>query len=116
MDASPPFMKVLRLLEGGQLVDVASGPVELRMVITDAVDAVPTVTVAYDAGAGWALVEVTQTGNEYTAYLPGFKDGTAVHLCIVAADAAGNELIHTLEPAYLVCGQRAYLPLLVKRP
>ena len=92
-DASPPFVKVLRLLEGGQPVDVA-----------------------YDVGAGWAPVAVTQTGNEYAASLPGFEDGTAVHLRITAADASGNEMIHTLEPAYLVRGRRVYLPLLVKRP
>ena len=92
-DASPPFVKVLRLLEGGQPVDVA-----------------------YDVGAGWAPVAVTQTGNEYAASLPGFEDGTAVHLRITAADAAGNELIHTLEPAYLVRWRRVYLPVVLKEP
>ena len=115
-DANPPFVKVLRLLEGGQPVDVASGPVELRLVITDAVDAAPTVAVAYDVGAGWVPVAVTRTGDEYAAALPGFEDGAAVHLRIAAADASGNEMIHTLEPAYLVRGRRVYLPVVFKEP
>lgn len=113
-DASPPFLRVLRVLEGGQPVDVASGPVELRLVIADTVDAAPTVTVAYDVGAGWVPLAVARTGDEYAASLPGFEDGTAVHLRITAADASGNELIHHLEPAYLVRWRRVYLPLVFK--
>ncbi len=115
-DASPPFVKVLRVLENGQPTDEASGPVELRMVITDAVDATPTVTVMYDVGAGWVAVAVTQTGNDgYAAYLPGFEDGTAVHLRLAAADAAGNEMVHYLEPAYVMRG-RVYLPAVLREP
>jgi len=102
-DANPPTVEVLRILDAtrGQPTDVAVGPVELRLVVTDAVSA-PTVTVAYDVGAGWVPVSVTQAGDEYVAQLPGFDDGAAVHLRITAADAAGNTLTHYLEPAYLV--------------
>jgi subtilisin family serine protease len=114
-DATPPFVKVLRVLENGRPTDEASRPVELRMVITDAVDAAPTVTVMYDVGAGWVAVAVTQTGDEYAATLPAFEIGTAVNLRIAADDAAGNEMLHYLEPAYVVRG-RVYLPAVFRGP
>lgn len=113
-DASPPFVKVLRVLQNGQPVDVASGPVELHLVITDAVDVAPAVTAAYDVGDGWAPVTVTQTADGYVAPLPGFDDGAAVHLRIVTADASGNVMTHYLEPAYLVRWRRMYLPVVYR--
>jgi hypothetical protein len=56
---------------------------------------------------------VTQTGDEYAATLPAFEIGTAVNLRIAAIDAAGNELVHILEPAYVVRG-RVYLPVVLR--
>lgn len=113
-DANPPVVEVLRVLEDGQPTDVVAGPAELRLVVTDAVDAAPVVSVDYDAGGGWAPVAVAKTGDEYTASLPGLVDGTAVRLRIAATDASGNVLTHILEPAYLVRWRRVYLPLALK--
>lgn len=115
-DANPPFMTVLRLLENGQPVDVAYGPVALTMVISDTVDPAPVVSVAYDAGAGWVTVPVTRTGDAYGADFPGFAHNTAVNLRITATDASGNALVHTLEPAYLVRWRQVYLPIVLKNP
>jgi subtilisin family serine protease len=111
-DADPPFVKVLRLLQNGAPADVVSGPVELRLVVSDTVDAAPVVSVAYDVGAGWVPVQVS---DEYTAALPLFEAGADPKLRIVASDASGNVLTHYLEPAYLVRWRRAYLPLVLKR-
>jgi len=120
-DASPPFVKVLRLLDvaSGQPADVIAGPVDLHLVVTDAVSA-PTVhgtlrvTVAHNVGAGWVPVAVTGAAGEYVAHLPGFANGTAVHLRVVAVDAAGNALTHYLEPAYVTVYGRVYLPVVLK--
>lgn len=132
-DANPPFVKVLRLIgstvwspatAGNQPTDAASGPVEIHLAISDTVDVAPVVSVAYDVGTGWVPVPVTQIGDEYVttslraillrATLPHFADGTAVNVRILAVDASGNELVHVLEPAYLVRWQRVYLPLVFK--
>jgi PKD repeat protein len=101
-DADPPFMKVLRLLQNNQPADVASGPVELRLIVSDTVDAAPAVSVAYDVGAGWVPVAVTQAGEQYTATLPTLAAGADPRLRIIVSDASGNALTHYLEPAYLV--------------
>ena len=49
------------------------------------------------------------------ATLPAFEIGTAVNLRIAADDAAGNEMLHYLEPAYVVRG-RVYLPAVFRGP
>lgn len=115
-DADPPFVKVLRLEIANRPVDTAPKPIELVMLVDDEVDVEPSVSVEYDVGQGWVPVAVTQSGDEYRAQMPAFAFGTAVNLRVSAADDAGNSLVHTLEPAYLVRPYRANLPVVGRAP
>ena len=82
--------------------------------VSDAHDGFPTVSVAYDVGAGWVVASVTHAGDHQAAHLPAIADVDSVDLRIVAADNYGNVLVHELRPAYVLRRPDLYLPLVLR--
>jgi len=119
-DAAPPVIASLSArLESGAIVDVlpAMQPVRLELVVTDAVG-VGEVEVAVRSnalGGGWQPLALTAVDAGWQALLPALPAYARLDVRIRAADASGNRMENTFQPAFISQGcRRYYFPVVFK--
>jgi len=103
VDPNPPYLTSFQVQVNGDPTDILE-PTGTREVTADVLDdsgCLSEVKYWYDAGAGWVLLTVTNTGSNYKATLPGLPAGTNLSLRLRATDCAGNVLQQDLVPVAL---------------